>query len=93
MKEKIALLLLLFVTTVCSAQIKLEANGDGDYRVEEKEWRSSEITAEPDALQYLERFSQAIESPGTPILVGKEIEILRLKPVFKILVEADINIV
>ena len=85
--------MVFYLQTESCAQIKLEANGDGDYRVEEKEWRSSEITAEPDALQYLERFSQAIESPGTPILVGKEIEILRLKPVFKILVEADINIV
>jgi len=87
--KNLAIFVLFFVTTVCSAQIELEGNKEGIYRVKKdaQEWAPSGITAEPKAIEHINSFSQAINNPGTPILVEQSEKILKLKSVFKKLVE------
>jgi hypothetical protein len=91
MKKLIAFFVFVFVATICSAQVELEGNKEGVYRIKEntQEWAPSEITAEPEAVKYIDNFSQAISAPDIPILVGQSEKILKLKPVFKKLVEVE----
>jgi len=89
--KNLLLLILFFVTTVCISQIELEYSQEGVYRIKEgsQEWASSKITAEPKAVKYIDRFPQAINNAGEPILVEKNAKTLKLKPVFKKLVEVE----
>lgn len=93
--KNLILLAFFFVTTICSAQIELEGNKEGVYRVKEdtQEWALSGITAEFEAIKYVDKFPQAINDPGTPILVKQDKKVLKLKPVFKELVEVKKNFI
>ncbi len=86
--KQLALLVLFFAATVCSAQVELENNEKGDFRVKEnnQDWKSSNISSEPKAMEYKEYFSQAISSPGKKILVKRSEKIIKLKLVFKELI-------
>jgi hypothetical protein len=81
---------LFFVTTICSAQINLQINKEGDYRENSKfEWFPSEIIADSLAIKYINRFAEAKANPGKNILVYESKKIIKLKPVFKKLVEIE----
>ena len=71
MKKLLALVLFLIVATICSAQMILEKNKDGEYRL------SAQI----------DLFDQAISNPGQEIIVEKKEEVVKLKPIFKKLVK------
>jgi hypothetical protein len=85
MKNLILILLLFFVATVCSAQVELEANKKGKYRVKEdaQEYATSSITAEPEAIRYIESFSEAIENPNSFISIDKSEKIIKMTGLFK----------
>ncbi len=89
--KKLLFIFLFFLVTICNAQIKLESNKEGTYRVKEKteEWIPSEITSDLEAIKYLDKFYQAIQNPGTAILVERNEKKLKLKLVFKKLVETE----
>jgi len=94
--KNLVFLILFFITTVCSAQIELESNKEGVYRIKEdtyyiKEdtqgWVSSGVIAEFESVDYIDKFFQAINNPGTPVLVEREEKILKLRLVLKELIE------
>ncbi|MDD3711322.1 MAG: hypothetical protein PHP37_01855 [Patescibacteria group bacterium] len=89
MKNLFVFFLFIFVTTICSAQAKLQVNKEGVYRVQADsiEWVNAEITAHPEALRYDLKFSEAIANPGKEILGERSEKILRLKLPFKKQVE------
>ncbi|MDD3711324.1 MAG: hypothetical protein PHP37_01865 [Patescibacteria group bacterium] len=89
MKKLFVFFVFTFVAIICSAQVELEGNKEGVYRVKEdtQEWAPSKITAEYEAIKYINKFSQAISSPDTPILAERSEEVLKLKLIFKKLVE------
>lgn len=82
------ILLFVFLPIISSAQVPLERNWDGDYQVA-KTIDSSNVVAEEAALKYIEMFSWAVNSPGELISVERNERILKLKPVFKKLVEIE----
>lgn len=68
-----ALTALFFVPVISNAQIKLEVSENGAYRAKDSlEWTFSGITADPEAMEFIDQFPKAIEEPDTPILVEKE---------------------
>ncbi len=87
MKNLILILLLFFVATVCSAQVELEANKKGEYRVKEdaQEYATSSITAEPEAIRYIESFSKAIYNPNSFIVIEKSKKTIKMTGLFKAL--------
>jgi hypothetical protein len=91
MKNLCVFFVFILVTTICGAQIELECNSECKYRIKEdvQEWAPSEITAEPGAIKYIDNFSRAIQNPDIPILVDQSEKILKLKPIFKKLVEIE----
>ncbi len=91
MKNVFVFFVFIFVATICSSQIKLEGDSEGNYRVKEEtqDWTPSETTVESEAIKYIDSFSQAIQSPGTPILVEQGEKVTKLKLVFKKLVEIE----
>ena len=88
--KKIVFLLLFFVATMCNAQI-LEKNEAGEYRIaaekNDVKLASTGILVTSGAERYAQFFSEAIDNPGTPILVQESVELIRLKPIFKKLEE------
>jgi|AntRauTorcE11897_2_1112592.scaffolds.fasta_scaffold53754_1 hypothetical protein len=89
MKKLLALVLFLIVATICSAQMILEKNKDGEYRLSAQSeiWKSMGITVETEAQYYIDLFDQAISNPGQEIIVEKKEEVVKLKPIFKKLVK------
>lgn len=85
MKKFFLFFTLIFVATICGAQIKLQANKEGVYRLktDSLEWVDSEITAQSEALRYVEKFTEAISKPQQRILVERSENILKLKFLFK----------
>jgi hypothetical protein len=89
MKKLLALVLFLIVATICSAQMILEKNKDGEYRLSAQSeiWKSMGITVETEAQYYIDLFDQAISNPGQEIIVEKKEEVVKLKPIFRKLVK------
>jgi len=94
--KKLLMLVILFMATICNAQVGLETNKAGAVRVRAinvpsvnnpQEWVPSEITASREAIRCRSKFSQAIANPGEKILGEKTEKTLRLKPIFKKVVE------
>lgn len=81
--KNLLLLILFFVTTICSAQLSLQVNQEGEYRAKPE----LEITAHPKALKYNLKFPEAILSPGEKILGERVEKFTKLKPWFKKQVE------
>lgn len=88
MKKSLFILVLLFVPIICSAQI-LEKSTSGKYRVSNEKWKSLGITVKPEAQKYNSLFSRAIASPDKKITVKSSTTFLRLKPVFKRIIEVE----
>lgn len=89
MKKLLFFLFLIFVAVICEAQVKLESNKEGDYRVKATaEWGFSGITADQEAIKYIDRFHQAIKSHA-PIIVWRNEKVLKQKWIFKSLVEVE----
>lgn len=88
MKKSLFILVLLFVPIICSAQI-LEKSTSGKYRVSNEKWESLGITVKPEAQKYNSLFSRAIASPDKKITVKSSTTFLRLKPVFKRIIEVE----
>ena len=88
---KILLVMFLtFVSIVCQAQT-VEKNDKGEYRVvpENSEWQPIGITAQGEAGNYPEYFSEAIANPGEPITIQEEKRVMRYRLVFKKLVKVE----
>lgn len=79
MKKSLFILVLLFVPIICSAQIKIEKNNQGEYRQQTKisEWESANITADPRAVEYVDLFDEAISNPNTFILIERSEKMLK----------------
>ena len=82
---------LSFSFLVCNAQVELEVNKSGVYRAkqEAQDFVASNIVAEPEALKYIERFSEAISSPYSLILVEKSEKIIKMTGFFEVLKEVN----
>ena len=84
--KNLILLVLFFMATICSAQVHLDRNQDGKFRrsIEAVEkWEKSEISADTLAMNYIDKFPQAISSPGERILAERSEKTLRLRSLFK----------
>jgi hypothetical protein len=82
--KSIGVIFLFFVATICSAQVSVEVNEDGKYKVMRSgEWRDSGVKAEETAADYVDYFPEAINNPGSLILVEEGKKFLRFKPFFK----------
>jgi len=79
--------LLSLLTTIC-AQVKLQINKEGVYKIKDtSEWIDAGITSDPEALGYSLKFSEAMAKPGEKILAERRKETLKLKLLFKEKVE------
>jgi hypothetical protein len=83
--KKLLVIPVALIALHLSAQVKLEGNKEGVYRIDEdaQEWVPSKIAAEPEAIKYLDKFFQAISNPGEKILVEMSEKRLRLKLPFR----------
>lgn len=87
MKKIITFVLLGFLIISANAQI-VQKNEEGQYRIiSQNKWENTEIRVEKDAQAYINFFSEAISRPGTVVIVEKNKKILKLKLMFKKLVE------
>lgn len=67
MKRLLFVLMSLFVITVCSAQVALQVNENGEYRERPDsfcQWLDIKITTNSLALKYNQEFPEAISNPG-----------------------------
>ncbi len=91
--KKIVVFLSLFLSLglIVQAQVKLERNTVGEYRVEvaNKNWYPTNIVADLATLRYIKFFDEVISNPNKPILVYQKEKIIKLKPVFKKLIEVE----
>jgi hypothetical protein len=87
MKKLLLLLLVFFAVITCNAQIHLERNQGGKYRADKEDWDKSDITADTLSMDYSEYFTEAIENPNMPVLVGENEVLIELRLIFKKLVK------
>lgn len=89
MKKSLLFLVIIFMTAICTAQVKLEVNKEGAYRVPATvEWTVSVITADQEAIKYIDKFPQAIQGHA-PIIVWRKEKVLKQKLIFNKLVEVE----
>jgi hypothetical protein len=88
--KKLMLVILFFVPIFCGAQVHLELNQYGEFRVGDfGRWENSHIFFEQEALEYLNRFPEAVANPGEFILTQEKAGISKLKPLFKKVVSVE----
>jgi hypothetical protein len=88
MKKLFLLLVVIFITTICNAQIEVRKDEGLGY-VPINEFPKANFTTSPEALKYSLSFDEAIANPGKKILVEDCTKILKLKPLFKKQVEVN----
>lgn len=80
MKNLFFLLLLILMATVCGAQVKLQTNKEGGYKIkpDSLEWFDAGFTTSPEALKYSSSFTEARSNPGKKIEVDS-FEVVNIK--------------
>lgn len=84
MKKLVVLFAIAFFTTICGAQIRLEKSSNEAFRLKEDslEWQTSNVVAEPEAVQYIESFSKAIAAPDSIIFIEITGKIIKMSGPF-----------
>lgn len=82
-KVKYLFAVLVFITTACATQTGLEDKSNTEIRKKYPELASLGVTAEEEALKYLDRFPSAVDNPSKLILVKERKSFSKLKLAFK----------
>jgi len=88
MKKLFLLLLVIFIATICNAQVELKKDKSLGY-VPVNESPEADFTASPEALKYSLSFDEAKRNPGKKILVEDFTRTLKLKLFLKKQVETS----